>query len=123
MTTTLLRGTPQSVQNNPRLQATLRDLSIGLRQIYGLKTPRIILYGSFARNEASENSDVDILLLFSHPIRTGTEIDRVSPLLADLNLRHEMLIAIVPATEQQYRQEAGPFWNNVRREGMEINGS
>ncbi len=84
--------------------------------------PRIILYGSYARNEARSGSDIDILLLFSLPIQTGREITRVSQLLADLNLRYEVLVSIVPVLEDHYQSLQGPFWRNVRSEGVEING-
>lgn len=104
------------------LSSVLHELRVGLRQLYGENAPRVILYGSYARDEARSDSDIDLLLLFSHPIQTGREITRVSQLLADLNLRYEVLVSVVPALEDQYQSLQGPFWQNVRREGIEING-
>ncbi len=104
------------------LKSVLHELQVGLRKLYSENAPRIILYGSYARNEARSDSDIDVLLLFSHSIQTGREITRVSQLLADLNLRYEVLVSVVPALEDQYQSLQGPFWQNVRREGIEING-
>ena len=109
-------------QNEPVFQLALRDLRTGLRQIYDTRMPSVVLYGSYARNEAHEESDIDVLLLFSEDIRPGAEITRVSQLLADLNLHYEVLISVVPTTQNRYQSAEGPFWKNVRREGIEIHG-
>jgi predicted nucleotidyltransferase len=105
------------------LAQVLHDLTVGLRQFYSQAAPRVFLYGSQARTDAHENSDIDILLLFPDVIQPGAEIRRLSGLLADLNLRYGVLVSIFPATEEQYIHAQGPFWRNIRREGIEINGS
>lgn len=120
MATALLDRPTQSTQNNALLQATLYDLQTGLKQIYGAKTPRIVLYGSYARGEAHEHSDVDVLLLFSEPVQPGPEIRRLSYLSAELNLRYQLLVSLQPVSEEQFYSASGPFWTNVRREGIKI---
>jgi len=109
-------------QNNMILQRALQDLRIGLQQLYGYKAPRIMLYGSYARGDANEHSDVDILLLFTDPIKPGPEIRRLSYLSAELNLRYQLLVSLQPVSEEQLQDADGPFWANVRREGVMING-
>jgi uncharacterized protein len=117
---TALNSVP-SIANNPIVAKTLREFWVGLRAIYQQNVPRIILYGSYARNEATEDSDLDLLLIFpQNNIRPGTEIDRLSLLLADLNLRYQVLVSIYPVAKQQYQKAVGPFWNNIQRDGIEI---
>jgi glycine cleavage system regulatory protein len=53
-------------------------------------------------------------------VRRGQEIQRLSQTLADLNLKHHILISILPATRSDYDSQASPFWVNVRREGVGI---
>lgn len=95
----------------------LKSLAARLRGIYGDQAPEMMLYGSQARGEARANSDVDVLLLFGAPVRASSEIRRVSPLLADLNLEYGVLISILPAHRKAFEQAEGAFWTNVRREG------
>ncbi len=116
-----LQVSDKKYQNQALFQAALRDFQIGLHEIYGEKQPEIVLYGSYARNEARADSDIDILLLFAETIQPGKELTRLSYLLADLNLRYEVLVSVVPATQMQFQRADGPFWKNVRQEGIPIN--
>jgi predicted nucleotidyltransferase len=120
MVETTLTSLPKLYQHETKLQVALHDLHLGLRQLYGARAPRIVLYGSYARGKAHANSDIDVLLLFTEMIRPGAEITRISQLLADLNLRYQVLVSVVPATLQQYQEASGPFWKNIRREGIAI---
>ena len=50
--------------------------------------------------------------------RSGQEIPRVSPVLADMNLRHRVLISVLPISRSDDDNAVGAFWQNVRREGV-----
>jgi uncharacterized protein len=103
-----------------KVRIALSELQVALQRLYGKDAPAIVVYGSYARNQARAASDVDVLLLYSTDVRRGQEIRRVSPILSDLNLKYQLLISILPATIAEYRDQAGPFWANVRREGVGI---
>ncbi|MEZ4864767.1 MAG: nucleotidyltransferase domain-containing protein [Caldilineaceae bacterium] len=111
-----------SIHQSTVLRAALHDLSKGLQALYGAKKPQMILYGSYARGEAHEDSDVDLLLLFNEQVQPGPEIRRLSYLAADLNLRYQLLVSLQPITQAQLHHAVGPFWTNVRREGITIHG-
>ena len=105
--------------NWPReVKKALRDLRISLRRLYGKQAPSVLLYGSYARGEAEEASDVDVLLIYPAVVPPGHEINRLGSILADLNLRYQVLISVLPVSEQAYRNSTGIFWNNIRREGV-----
>lgn len=99
-------------------QAALRSLRAHLQVVYGQDAPRLVLYGSEARGEATRTSDVDILLIYRQSINRGEEIRRLSSVLADLNLDYNLLISVLPIAETEYQSATGPFWTNVRREGV-----
>jgi predicted nucleotidyltransferase len=107
-------------QERAELRAVLQEFQAGLRKLYGKSTPAILLYGSYARGQAHKDSDIDILLIYPKDIYPGVEIQRVSSILADLNLRYGVLISILPATEGEYRNSTEMFWRNVRRERIPI---
>jgi predicted nucleotidyltransferase len=78
-------------------------LQRALQQLYGKHAPVIMVYGSQARKEARSSSDIDILLIFSHSIKPGKEITRLSAILADLNLRYQVLVSVLPVSQSNYQ--------------------
>jgi uncharacterized protein len=58
----------------PELHEVLQELSEGLRELYGERYRGLLLYGSYARSEATEESDVDLLLLLQGPLNPAQEI-------------------------------------------------
>ncbi len=53
------------------LRAVMLDLQLGLKALYAEQSPEIVLYGSQARGDATEESDVDVVLVFSSPVQPG----------------------------------------------------
>ena len=100
------------------IQEALRDLQAALRQIYGPQAPRLILYGSYARGDANEASDVDVLLVYPEQAPAGAEIQRLGGILSELNMRYQVLISVLPASQQDLQTAQNAFWNNIRREGI-----
>lgn len=107
-------------QRERQVRAALIDLREALVDLYGQDAPTAILYGSHARGEADAASDVDILLIYSDRIKRGQEIRHLSPILADLNLKYQVLLSILPSDQAEYTTATGPFWSNVRREGVQL---
>lgn len=99
-------------------RAALADLQAALRTLYGADAPAIVIYGSYARRQACPMSDLDVLLLYPRPVQRGQEIKRLSHTLADLNLRYNIVISVLPADQAEYQDQTSPFWMNVRREGV-----
>ncbi len=102
---------------DPNLDAVLDELYGSLNVRLGHRFAGLWLYGSQARGDASPSSDIDLVLLLNGMDRPGREIDRISDILADLNLKYGALVSILPFEESQLTQAKGPFWRNVIREG------
>jgi predicted nucleotidyltransferase len=104
------------------IQMALRELKNFLDKIYRPNSPEMWVYGSYVRQEETLQSDIDVLLLYPKKIHAGQEIERISPVLAELNLRYQFLISILPVSRTDYQQSSGVFWNNVRRERVHLDG-
>ncbi|WP_273888477.1 nucleotidyltransferase domain-containing protein [Rubrobacter naiadicus] len=99
------------------LEEALRDLDGGLRDLYGERYRGLVLYGSRARGEADEGSDVDLLLLLEGPVEVGREIRRSSRLVSSLSLEAGLVLSLVPVSVEDYRAPSDPYLINARREG------
>ncbi len=102
---------------DPNLDTVLDELSGALNVRLGDRFAGLWLYGSQARGDAGPNSDIDLVLLLNRMGHPGREIDRVSDILADLNLKYGVLVSVLPFEEAELTQAKGPFWRNVIREG------
>jgi predicted nucleotidyltransferase len=98
----------------------LKALERALRELYGERAPIVIVYGSQARREATSASDIDVLLVYPGEIRPGQEIRRLGDILAEINLRYQELVSVLPVSEEDFQQRATPFWVNIRKEGVPI---
>jgi predicted nucleotidyltransferase len=105
---------------SPQVRELLKALRAALEGVYGTELQAMILFGSEARGNATERSDVDIVVILARPVRPGAEIARLGHILADLNLRFGRLVSVVPASYEDYQQAQGPFWRNVRTEGIRL---
>ena len=80
----------------------------------------LILYGSQARGEAQEYSDIDVLVVLKQAFNYREEIDRTSQFVADLSLEYDTVISRAFISAQRFQEENSPFLLNVRREGVAL---
>ena len=99
------------------LEDVIRELDGGLRELYGARHRGLVLYGSHARGEADEGSDVDLLLLLEGQVQVGREIRRSSDLVASLSLESSRVLSLIPVSVEDYRASSDPYLVNARREG------
>jgi len=102
------------------VRLALHDLQSALRQTYGVGAPDLLIYGSYARGEAQEASDVDILLVYPGKVSPGAEIQRLGAALSAINLQYQVLISVLPASTEDLQSDQQPFWQNVRSEAVAL---
>lgn len=103
-----------------QIRIVLRELQSQLDLQFGRSAPQILVYGSVARGQAQADSDIDVLLLYPKDIQPGQEIRRIGSILADLNVRYQVLISVLPVSQSAYNRAEGALWENIRREGKSI---
>lgn len=89
-----------------------------LQQVYGGRLKKVILYGSLARGEFNDESDIDVLVILDEVRNYGrclrTNIETLYPLAEDLGCR----ISAKPVSEKDYTTGDCPLYRNARREGI-----
>ena len=96
----------------------LKRLKAGIRRIYGKRLKKLILYGSWARGDAHEGSDVDLAVVLSGSVDAGREIDRLVDIVSDIGLEHGLLLAVYPVSEKDFISLRSPLLMNIRKEGV-----
>ena len=79
---------------------------------------RVVLFGSYARGEATGNSDVDLLVLVEEPAPRGK---RSAPIIQMLAEDHALPVDVVvrsPDVLQQWSGVPGSFSQQIASEGV-----
>lgn len=102
------------------LEELLGRLDRGLAGLYGDRYKGLVLFGSYARGEADEGSDVDLLLLLEGDVLSWREYLRIEPLSWPLSLESGHVLSIFPVNVEAYLKPRKPFLMNARKEGVSL---
>lgn len=105
---------------NDKLSRLLKEFRQGLSELYGDRLAGLILYGSHARQEATAESDVDVMVVLRGAVSPGDEIFRMGDVKTALNLKYDELISVVPVSVDDYQHRESPLLDVVRQEGLAV---
>jgi len=100
------------------IEHILKEFREKAEGLYGRRLKRIILYGSFARGQATQDSDIDLTVVLEGNVIAGEEIDRLIDVITDINLNHCVLLSVYPVSERDYNSVDSPLLLNIREEGV-----
>ena len=78
------------------------------------------LYGSEARGDARNDSDIDLLILVDKPSLSDEEEDLIFAPLYQIELRTGVLINPIIMPKQEWGRHVSPFYINVENEGVRL---
>ncbi|MBI4559315.1 MAG: nucleotidyltransferase domain-containing protein [Candidatus Hydrogenedentes bacterium] len=103
-----------------RLKIVLHEYRQGVHRIIGDDLDSIILYGSQARGDAADDSDIDVLCIMKRPFDYGELILKTSTVSAEISLEYDVVISTTFVTRSDYEVRHTPFLMNVRREAVSV---
>lgn len=103
---------------SPTIKQFLQDFKQALAGLYGDRLVSIVLYGSFARHEETDASDVDVLVVLKGDISPGDEILRMGDIKAKLLIKYGELISVVPTSQTDFWRRNSPLLEQIRQEGI-----
>lgn len=102
------------------IEPILEEVKRSLQKIYGKKLKGVILYGSYARGDATEGSDIDIVVLLEEIKDFDAELDTLFEVIGQIDFKYDTLISVLPLEEKQYLTRRLPVILNVKKEGIPI---
>ena len=105
------------------LQGALHAFIEQAQKIFGNHIRQIILYGSYARGDYREDSDIDIMLLVDLQQEECWEYRKqLMSEVFDINLEYDTMIIPTTVNAAQFKEwlPVYPFYQNVAREGVKL---
>lgn len=99
----------------------------GVNEILGIRVKKIILYGSYARGDYNKSSDIDIMILTDLNDDEILEYrEKILDYAYDIEWNNNFDIVVSPLIKNidkyNKRIDVIPFYMNIQREGVVING-
>ncbi|MDO9565419.1 MAG: nucleotidyltransferase domain-containing protein [Candidatus Desulfaltia sp.] len=110
---------------NSKVIIVLDEIVNKLGLIYGENLKKIILFGSYAREEQDPGSDMDLMVLVDmEEQEIKKQRNQVLDLTVDLTTRYGIVLSIIENNHDFFYEWVGylPFFRNVANEGIEIYG-
>jgi predicted nucleotidyltransferase len=85
---------------------------------YGEKFQGLILYGSMARGQADNFSDIDLLVLLKKPFNYFQELRKIVELLYPVQIESERLISAKPAAKEEFESGKIRLYRFAKSEGL-----
>ena len=107
----------------------IKDIIIKLvncyKQVYGKSLRHVYLYGSYARGDYNENSDIDVVAIVDGDREElQQKLKQVWSYASDLELDYDMIISptVIPTAEFIRFKATLPYYANIAKEGVEFYG-
>ena len=107
------------------IEGILNEFTKRIEDYFGASLIKVLLYGSYARGDNTDNSDIDIMILTSLSDKEISEIENdVYDIAYDFLMNYGVDISVIIKNEEIFKYWLGtlPFYNNVEKEGVILSG-
>jgi predicted nucleotidyltransferase len=103
------------------IRQVANEYKANLKRLYGDKLAEVVLFGSYARGDNREESDLDFAVVFRNPnIRSTAEIVKTSVIGSRLSLKYGITISSLPTTLHKKQTSMQGIYQEIRKEGIVI---
>lgn len=102
------------------IEPAVRETKEILEKLYGDRLIDIVLYGSFVKEEADEDSDIDIAVIMKGEVDKGKEIDKICDAIYPIELKHDELISVNPISERDIDDTGWPLYKHIKQDGVKV---
>lgn len=100
-----------------------QQISQSYRSVYGDNIVAIYLYGSYARGNYDEESDVDIAAIIrGNRIELQRKLKQIWDVSAEIGLKNDVIVSptVIPFDEYEEYKHILPYYMNIQKEGKQI---
>lgn len=104
---------------HPEMCKKLCEMCGALAKIYGSEIAEVVLYGSYARGQESDESDVDMAVVLKSG-QTDDQYDKMTDIVVDYQLDLGVTLSVIQIEQKEFTEwkTVLPFYKNVVKEGI-----
>lgn len=105
------------------IKEVVEQFALEAKKIYGSALYQVILYGSCARGDFKQDSDIDIMVLLDSPVENiNMERRKILEISDRLDLDYDVVLTPVFQNYQQFQRymPVSKFYQNIQEEGVLI---
>lgn len=95
-----------------------KEIRSRLESAFRNRLQGVLLYGSQARAQAREDSDLDLMILLEGPVRLGRDLETIIEALYPLQLETDVPIHATPVSADVFNAGEFGLYRSARREGI-----
>ena len=107
------------------LDVILNEVAKSYRKSYGDNITKILLYGSYARGDYHDDSDIDIVAIVKgERLELQNKLKKIWDVSNDLGLEYEVIVSptVIPYDEYEEWKEDLTYYMNIEKEGVVVGG-
>lgn len=104
-----------------KLNMLISQIVVYSKEVFGDKFRNVILYGSYARGDYDDESDIDIMIMVDmEPEELKAYRKKMVPFIADLNLKNDVFMVSKLQSLSFFHKwkDTIPFYQNVLKDGV-----
>jgi len=106
---------------SPIIRQVADEYKANLRNLYGDELVEVILFGSFARGDNWDESDLDFAVILRNPqTRPSAEIIKTSSIASRLSLKYGLMISTLPTSLEKKQNSMQGLYQEIRKDGIVI---
>lgn len=106
-----------------KLSTILNELSDNIQNLLGEKLDKIVLYGSCARGDNTQESDVDVLVMTVLSQQENRKFrHELNLIFSRVGLKYDALLSMFLIDKASYESwiDVNPFYQNIEKDGIII---
>ena len=111
------------MSNQTDLHSIMNTFTAKCKSLYGDKLQDVRLYGSYARGDFTDDSDIDVMIILKmDDSETRKQLGIICEIAYEIDAEYDVLLSPVVQSEYTFNKykELPGFHNNVMREGVSL---
>jgi len=105
----------------PIINQVANEYKANLQNLYGNELVELVLFGSYARGDHHEESDIDFAIVHKNAhTRPSSEIPKTAAISSKLSLKYGLMVSSLHTSLQKKQTSMQGVYQDIRKEGIVI---